>query len=360
MERYKLEVSNFMFCNKNDDSRMNCWKHCCHFCPVPGPTGPTGPAGVDGNIGPAGPTGAAGSTGPIGPTGPTGAAGSIGPTGPTGAVGATGPMGPTGPAGAAGSIGPTGPTGATGSTGPTGPTGTIESNPYNLYVKADAAPGGDGSQKSPLQTIEQALAVVQPGGIINVLRGTYPVTQQIAVNTPGVTIKGSAGAVISLQAPIVPFVLSGGNDTIDGLTMTSDNPYPVEFIQAAGDGNQILNCMIYGPDQGGDSSTWVVNRGFVTQGNATNLLVRNNVIHTLRQVAYLNPNSTGTIIYNTVYNTRGYVVDRASFLFSGNSWGIPQNAVDIALLFGTTTGAPYDPLSALEASNSSATISDQR
>ena len=367
-----------MFCNKNDDSRMNCWKHCWHFCPVPGPTGPTGPAGVDGNIGPTGPTGAAGSIGPTGPTGtagisgptgPTGAAGSIGPTGPTGAAGSAGPtgptgasgsIGPTGPAGAAGSIGPTGPTGATGSTGPTGPTGTIEPNPYNLYVKADAAPGGDGSQKSPLQTIEQALAVVQPGGIINVLRGTYPVTQQIAVNTPGVTIKGSAGAVISLQAPIVPFVLSGGNDTIDGLTMTSDNPYPVEFIQAAGDGNQILNCMIYGPDQGGDSSTWVVNRGFVTQGNATNLLVRNNVIHTLRQAAYINPNSTGTIIYNTVYNTRGYVVDRASFLFSGNSWGIPQNAVDIALLFGTTTGAPYDPLSALEASNSSATISDQR
>jgi len=34
--------------------------------------------------------------------------------------------------------------------------------------------------------------------------------------------------------------------------------------------------------------------------------------------------------------------------------------VDIALLAGTVSGAPYDPLSALEASNSSATISDQR
>lgn len=63
---------------------------------------------------------------------------------------------------------------------------------------------------------------------------------------------------------------------------------------------------------------------------------------------------------NVTYNTRGYVVDRAIFLFSGNSWGIPENAVDIALLAGTTTGSLYDPLSALEASNSSATISDQR
>ena len=142
--------------------------------------------------------------------------------------------------------------------------------------------------------------------------------------------------------------------------MTSDNPYPVEFIQTSGDRDQILNCTIYGPEQAGDSSTWVVNRGFVAQGNTTNLLVRNNVFYSLRQPAYLNPGSTGIIMYNVVFNTRGYVVDQAVFLFSGNSWGIPENAVDIALLSGTTSGAPYDPLTALEESNSSATISDQR
>ena len=142
--------------------------------------------------------------------------------------------------------------------------------------------------------------------------------------------------------------------------MTSDIPYPVEFIQIAGNNNQILNCQIYGPNQSGDSSTWVVNRAFVTQPNVTNLLARNNIFYTLRQPAYLNPNSTGTIMNNVVYNTRGYVVDRAIFLFSGNSWGNLENAVDIALLSGTITGAPYDPLSILSSSNSNATISDQR
>ena len=63
---------------------------------------------------------------------------------------------------------------------------------------------------------------------------------------------------------------------------------------------------------------------------------------------------------NVVYDTRGFVVDQALFEFSGNSWGIPENAVDIALLAGTTSGTPYDPLTALEASNSDATVSDQR
>lgn len=372
--------------------RYNCREDdCCCYCAVPGPTGPSGEAGPPGLTGPAGPTGPTGPTGPSGAdgaTGPTGAAGIPGPTGPTGATGATGPAGditsgptgPTGPTGPAGAVGPTGPTGAgapgaagptgptgaagatgpTGSTGPTGATGSVQPNPYDLYVQSDAAAGGDGSQVAPFQTIDEALAAVEPDGTIHVLRGTYPITQQLVVNKPGVTIRGTAGAEVLLKAPIVPFLLTGGDDTLDGLTITSDQPYPVEFIQVAGDGNQVLNCQIYGPDQAGDSSTWVVNRGLVTQVGSTNLLVRSNIFHTLRQPAYLNPSSTGTFMDNVCYNTRGYVVDRAIFLFSGNSWGLPANAVDIALLSGTLTGAPYDPLSALEASNSSATVSDQR
>ena len=372
--------------------RYNCREDdCCCYCAVPGPTGPSGEAGPPGLTGPAGPTGPTGPTGPSGAdgaTGPTGAAGIPGPTGPTGATGATGPAGditsgptgPTGPTGPAGAVGPTGPTGAgapgaagptgpagaagatgpTGPTGPTGATGSVQPNPYDLYVQSDAAAGGDGSQAAPFQTIDEALAAVEPDGTIHVLRGTYPITQQLVVNKPGVTIRGTAGAEVLLKAPIVPFLLTGGDETLDGLTITSDQPYPVEFIQVAGDGNQVLNCQIYGPDQAGDSSTWVVNRGLVTQVGSTNLLVRSNIFHTLRQPAYLNPSSTGTFMDNVCYNTRGYVVDRAIFLFSGNSWGLPANAVDIALLSGTLTGAPYDPLSALEASNSSATVSDQR
>ena len=319
-----------MCCNSDKRFCTNCCRPCCPVCPA------------------------------IGPTGPTGATGATGPTGPTGATGDTGPQGVQGVQGLQGEPGAAGAPGPTGATGATGPTGTVEPDPYNLYVESDAAPGGDGSREAPFANIEQALAAALPDGVIHVLRGTYPVTQQLSVNVPGLTIRGRAGAVILLQAPIVPFLCTGGDNTIDGLTMTSDNPYPVEFIQLAGDGNRILNCDIYGPEQSGDSSTWVVNRGFVAQGNVTNLLVRNNIFHTLRQPAYLNPGSSGTIIYNVAYNTRGYVVDGATFLFSGNSWGLPANAVDIALLAGTASGAPYDPLSELEASNSSATVSDQR
>lgn len=81
--------------------------------------------------------------------------------------------------------------------------------------------------------------------MIHVLRGTYPITQQLAVTTPGLSIRGEAGAVIELQAPVVPFLLAGG-----------------------------------------------------------------------------------------------YVVDGADFVFSGNSWGLPANAADIALPAGTQSAAP--------------------
>lgn len=383
MKKLSVEVPASMYCNNCKGCDVGCCFP-CRMCPVTGSAGPMGPRGATGPAGPTGATGAAGAPGPAGangaagPTGPTGATGPAGPTGavgatgatgaagatgtkgPTWATGATGAVGPRGPTGPTGADGIAGPTGATGATGPTGATGGTEPNPYDLYVHADAAPGGDGSKAAPFQTIEEGLAAALPNGVMHILPGTYPVSAQLSVSTPGLTIQGSAGALIVLQAPVVPFLIDGGDVTLDNLTMTSDNPYPVEFIQTAGEGNQIINCQIYGPEQSGDSSTWVVNRGFVTQGNTTNLLVRNNIIHTLRQAAYLNPGSSGTIVYNVVYDTRGYVVDQASFLFSGNSWGIPENAVDIALLSGTASGAPYDPLSALEASNSNATVSDQR
>lgn len=358
-----------------------------------GATGPTGPTGATGDVGPTGPTGATvgatgatgatGETGPTGPTGPTGAsgtAGATGPTGPTGLTGEAGTTGPTGSTGSTGTTGPTGPTGATGDTGPigvtgtmgatgatgatgltgaTGATGVFEPNPFNVYVQAGAT-GGNGTQASPFGTIQEGIAAVLPTGIVNILEGTYPVTTSITVNKADITVKGYANTVIQLLAAVNAFLVTGTGVILDELTITSNLPYAVEFIQFAGFNHQLKNCVLFGPPQAGPSTDWVVNRGFVTQGNVTNLIASQNLLYSLRQAAYLNPNSTGTIMNNIVYNTRGWVVDRAFFVFSDNSWGIPQNAVDIALLVGTPTGAPYDPITALSQYNNSATISDQR
>ncbi len=136
--------------------------------------------------------------------------GATGPTGPAGAAGVTGPTGPAGPAGA-------------GATGPTGPTGSIQPNPYDLYVRADAAPGGDGSQAAPYQTIAEALAAVEPDGVIHVMRGTYPITQQLALTKPGLTIRGrntAASACCSLSPTLWTSLCSPGRSPARPTTLS--------------------------------------------------------------------------------------------------------------------------------------------
>lgn len=119
--------------------------------------------------------------------------------------------------------------------------------------------------------------MVLPNGTINVLPGVYPVMSQLNLNVDGLTIKGTPGSMIVLESNIIPILCNANYITIDGLTITSNIPYPVEFIQIEGDYNQIVNCEIYGPNQSGDSSTWVINRRLVTQNSVNNLLIRNNI-----------------------------------------------------------------------------------
>jgi len=232
--------------------------------------------------------------------------------------------------------------------------------PYHVYVQPGAT-GGDGTQAAPYDTIPDALAAVSPAGTVYLLPGTYPVTSTTTINTAGVVLKGYPGTVIQQQAPVASINITGSGVTLEGLTFTSDNPYAVEFVRVAGSNHRIVNNVFFGPPQPGPSSGWVVNRGFVTQPlSTTNLLVQHNVFRSLRQAAYLNPSTSGSILNNIVYNTRGIIVDGAEFTISGNSWGNPENDIDIVLLAGTAAGAPYDPLAQLAASNSDATISDQR
>ncbi|MBK3494474.1 hypothetical protein JFL43_06285 [Viridibacillus sp. YIM B01967] len=143
--------------------------------------------------------------------------------------------------------------------------------------------------------------------------------------------------------------------------MTSDIPYQKEFIQIAGANTRISGNTIFGPEQQLPMSNWVVNRAIVTEVNVQNLIIENNVFHSLRTGVYINPNVTGIINENVIYNTKGgLLVDRALIVIDGNSWGTPENEFDIVSLAGTTTGPPYEDLTVLSENNNNAIISDQR
>lgn len=268
--------------------------------------------------------------------------------------------GATGPTGAPGPTGPTGVTGSTGPMGPPGPTGTFEPNPFEVYVQ-EGSVGGNGTQASPFGTIQQGLTAVSPTGTVHILGGLYPITSTMVVDKTGVTIKGYPNTVVQSQAAVTVFIVLGDGVTIDGLTITSDNPYAVDFIRLEGTNHKLVNNMIYGPPQEGSSIGWVFNRGFVTQPiNMVNLTVDSNIFYSLRHPAYLSSDTTGHILNNVTYNSRGFIVDGAIFVFSGNSWGSPENSIDIVLFPITPDGPPYDPIADLSANNSSASIQDER
>lgn len=181
---------------------------------------------------------------------------------------ANGPRGPRGFPGPAGSDGATGSTGPAGTQqGPTGLSGALATNPYDLFVKAGSV-GGDGGRQNPYGTIAEGYAAVMPYGTINILEGIYPLTTQLQIAKDGVTLEGKNGAKIVLQAAVIPFLITAKDVTIKNLQITSDLPYPNEFIQIGGSNAVIKDNEIFGPPQAGDSSGWVVNRGVVAQNGA--------------------------------------------------------------------------------------------
>jgi len=233
-------------------------------------------------------------------------------------------------------------------------------NSNYIYVKSNSV-GGDGSLANPFSSIQDGINAVNAGGVVNILNGTYQVSTTINANKTGITLLGTNHPVIMLQADTIPLLVLNPNITVDGLTMTSATPYQKEFIQVGGNNVTLRNNTIYGPPQASPMSSWVVNRAVVSQNNVTGISLQNNTFYSLRTGMYINPNTTGTINNNVVYNTKGgFLVDRAFTTFTGNSWGTPDNEYDIVLLVGTTTGYPYNNLPALSAANSNANISDQR
>ncbi len=233
-------------------------------------------------------------------------------------------------------------------------------DPDNIYVEAGAT-GGNGSIAQPFGTIPEGITAVNPGGTVHVLAGVYPITTQINVNKTGITILGEPGTTLILQANIIPILITGSGAAVEGLTITSDIPYAREFIQIGAPDVNLINNTVYGPPQPLPMDDWIVNRAVVSQNAVLNVLLEGNTFYSLRTGMYINPNTTGEINNNVVYNTKGgFLVDRAFTTFTGNSWGTEPNEFDIVLLEGTTTGPPYDDLPALSAANNNATISDQR
>ena len=219
-------------------------------------------------------------------------------------------------------------------------------------------------------TLQAAVAAATNGDTISVGAGTYVLASTVNVNVPNLTISGagSASTIFQVTGSVgYAMIITGAGTTVQDLqVLKTDLPMPPSnitlqnLIQVLANNVTIKNNLIQGQDPG---SPWSVNgwvfRGLEVTGGLTGLLIDGNTFRHLRQPAYINPGTVGTVSNNNVGGTRGWVIDGAKITFANNTWGPPPNqGADIALL-PSCNPADYPNLGALSNANGNAYISGQ-
>jgi hypothetical protein len=209
-------------------------------------------------------------------------------------------------------------------------------------------------------TLQSAIDASATGDTIEV-QGDLTVAGTTTVNKD-VTITGAPGATLTQTVRAVTVQMSAAGSTLTDLTITSDQPYAAEFVQVGANDVTVSDNTIHGPAQALPMSSWVGNRAVVTQGGINGLTLTDNTIHSLRSGAYLNPNGSGTIEGNTLYNTKGdFLIDNANFTFQDNQSGnTGQRSEWGFVIFANTSPDRYPSLAALSAANNYMTAWDQR
>ncbi len=246
-----------------------------------------------------------------------------------------------------------------------------------VYVNAAWAgttPGADPDGGGPatsfgydaFDTVKGGADGVAASGTVNVAAGTYTLTATVNLNKNGVTIVGPGTKPVVQAASGIgnAFFVTGTGVTIQNLELKKTDLANQDLIAVQGGNFTASNNLIYGPDPG---MTWnaagFVSRGFVISV-VPNVNLLNNVIHHLRQPAYMSGGAAtgGNITGNQVSGTKGWVVEGGNFIFTGNTFGEPQNqSCDIALLASVAplNNATYEPILALSAANDNAFICQQ-
>lgn len=212
-------------------------------------------------------------------------------------------------------------------------------------------------------TIQAAINAAVPGDTIELSPGSFPLSAAISVNKANLTIQGppTLDAVITGAFGIGDFIqVSANGVTLKQLNIQkTDKTGAQALVYVGADNLTVEDCAFSGQYVLGDPD---VSRGFVGAYGSSDLNIDGNSFQGLRQPGYLNGSlaapTTGTISNNSVTGSRGWVIDGALMVFTGNTWS--GNAVDIAILSATAFGPPYDPISSLISNNNGASISDQR
>lgn len=193
----------------------------------------------------------------------------------------------------------------------------------SLAVGVSAA--GNNTDVNDVAALKEAVADAQPGDTIT-LQKEIVLTETITVNQ-AITITAADGVVVKTSGSNTLFALSN-NAVLDGVSIEKTDKTTQNSLVTMQAGTKVLNCVFTGLYKDGDSE---VVRGIVTYGGATNIEISKNVFTALRQPAYIEGGSTGTVANNEVTGTRGWVIcGDSDMAFTGNT--SVDNAVDFAVI----------------------------
>lgn len=209
-------------------------------------------------------------------------------------------------------------------------------------------------------TLAQAVTNASSGDTINVAAGTYTISSAINI-TKQLTITGTGSPVLQVSGAGDRLMFNPGSSgsTFQGFKILKTDKTGEQNILFVNASNiTITNNEFAGQYIIGDPD---VSRAMVVSGSLSGVAITNNVVHDLRQPAYLNGPTTGTISGNYVYRTKGWVIEGGDYTFSGNTWGTGanQNVYDVAILSSVPPGL-YTNIPAMAAANNDAFIEDQR
>ncbi|MES2876399.1 MAG: hypothetical protein V4678_02910 [Patescibacteria group bacterium] len=204
-------------------------------------------------------------------------------------------------------------------------------------------------------TIGDAVAGEAAGSTITVKSGTYPINSTVLVNKQ-LTITGQPGATITTSVGSHVFVTTAAGVVINGLDFQKTNKTSQNLINVQGANTTISNNTFTGQ--------YVLGEGEVVRAlevsTTTGLNITGNTITAMRQPAYINDGTTGSITDNSVDGTRGWVaLANTNLSWSGNAFG--TNAVDMAFLKPADGSNNYscETLAAIKANNDNAVIDNQ-
>ena len=250
---------------------------------------------------------------------------------------------------------------------------TVSGLPTTVYVNnmwVGTMPGADPDGAGPatnfggdaFATIQDGINGVAPGGTVNVAEGTHTLVSQVNINKANITLRGagSDATIVKVSGTGYRFNISASGVTLEDFQIEKTDKTGLQNIIYLGANNiTIRNNLIFGQYVFGDGE---VSRAFESPAGISGLLIEGNTIHSLRQPGYLNGSlsspTTGTIKNNTVYSTRGWVLEGAAPTFEENNWGA-GNIFDIVIL-SVTSASYYPDIMAVSAMNNDAVIEDQR